>query len=174
MRSIVCARKIGRNGCQPLLLERPVLCGELSCDCAVVHGVACQLSKPTSVRTQVMDLLGPSLWDRWNREGQRMPEHLVACIAVEALTIIEHLHTKGYAQQPPRRRPGAADAQALMAAQGLWLHQNYAVAALFGAENKQSLSHDIACGNLHRALLWGQPARPYRRSQSLRICGSML
>ena len=44
---------------------------------------------------QVMDLLGPSLWDRWNKEGQRMPENLVACIAVEALTILEHLHSKG-------------------------------------------------------------------------------
>lgn len=42
-----------------------------------------------------MDLLGPSLWDRWNKEGQKMPEQLVACIAVEALTILECLHTKG-------------------------------------------------------------------------------
>ena len=50
-----------------------------------------------------MDLLGPSLWDRWNKEGQKMPEQLVACIAVEALTILQHLHNKGCAlsSRPP-------------------------------------------------------------------------
>jgi serine/threonine protein kinase len=44
----------------------------------------------------VMDVLGPSLWDVWNSQGQVMSQEMVACIAVEALTIIEKLHAKGY------------------------------------------------------------------------------
>lgn len=42
----------------------------------------------------VMDLLGPSLWDVWNQNGQMMSQEMVACIAVEALTIIEALHAR--------------------------------------------------------------------------------
>ena len=45
---------------------------------------------------QVMDLLGSSLWDIWNAEGQSMSEQYVACMAVEALTILEHMHRKGW------------------------------------------------------------------------------
>lgn len=44
----------------------------------------------------VMDLLGPSLWDVWSSAGQVMSQEMVACIAVEALTILESLHAKGY------------------------------------------------------------------------------
>ena len=44
----------------------------------------------------VMDLLGPSLWDVWNQHGQRVSQSMVACIAVEALSILEALHAKGY------------------------------------------------------------------------------
>lgn len=44
----------------------------------------------------VMDVLGPSLWDVWNSQGQVMSQEMVACIAVEALTILEKLHAKGY------------------------------------------------------------------------------
>jgi serine/threonine protein kinase len=43
-----------------------------------------------------MDVLGPSLWDVWNSQGQVMSQEMVACIAVEALTILEKLHHKGY------------------------------------------------------------------------------
>ena len=42
-----------------------------------------------------MDMLGPSLWDVWNEPDQLMSDQYVACIAVEALTILEHLHRKG-------------------------------------------------------------------------------
>ena len=42
-----------------------------------------------------MDLLGPSLWDVWNQEGQQLTAQYVACVAVEALTILEDLHKKG-------------------------------------------------------------------------------
>ena len=44
----------------------------------------------------VMDLLGPSLWDTWNTNGQIMSQEMVACIAVEALAILEHFHSKGF------------------------------------------------------------------------------
>lgn len=42
-----------------------------------------------------MDMLGPSLWDVWNTSGQSMSQEMVACIAVEALSILEALHKKG-------------------------------------------------------------------------------
>lgn len=43
-----------------------------------------------------MDMLGPSLWDVWNSQGQVMTQEMVACIAVEALSILKDLHSKGY------------------------------------------------------------------------------
>ena len=46
----------------------------------------------------VMDLLGSSLWDVWNQEGQQLTAQYVACVAVEALTILEALHAKGCAR----------------------------------------------------------------------------
>jgi serine/threonine protein kinase len=45
---------------------------------------------------QVMDVLGPSLWDVWNTQGQIMSSEMVACIAIEALVILRDLHSKGY------------------------------------------------------------------------------
>ncbi len=42
-----------------------------------------------------MDMLGPSLWDVWNQSGQVMSQEMVACIAVEALSILKELHSKG-------------------------------------------------------------------------------
>ncbi|BBN20191.1 hypothetical protein MPTK1_8g17200 [Marchantia polymorpha subsp. ruderalis] len=44
----------------------------------------------------VMDMLGPSLWDVWNSSGQAMSTEMVACIAVEALSILEKMHSRGY------------------------------------------------------------------------------
>ncbi|KAG2492391.1 hypothetical protein HYH03_009337 [Edaphochlamys debaryana] len=44
----------------------------------------------------VMDLLGPSLWDVWNQQGQHLSEAYVACVAMEALTILQALHSRGY------------------------------------------------------------------------------
>jgi serine/threonine protein kinase len=44
----------------------------------------------------VMDLLGPSLWDKWNTAGQSMSQEMVACVAIEALSILEPMHQKGY------------------------------------------------------------------------------
>ncbi|KAL5572678.1 hypothetical protein UlMin_022275 [Ulmus minor] len=44
----------------------------------------------------VMDILGPSLWDLWNTNNQMLSEEIVACIAVEAISILEQLHFKGF------------------------------------------------------------------------------
>ncbi|XP_057508947.1 casein kinase 1-like protein HD16 isoform X2 [Actinidia eriantha] len=43
-----------------------------------------------------MDMLGPSLWDVWNSSGQSMSSEMVACIAVESLSILEKMHSRGY------------------------------------------------------------------------------
>jgi hypothetical protein len=56
-----------------------------------VGGLACHLHG----FGQVMDMLGPSLWDVWNSQGQVMTQEMVACIAVEALSILKELHAKG-------------------------------------------------------------------------------
>jgi serine/threonine protein kinase len=44
----------------------------------------------------VMDLLGPSLWDAWNKNNTSMTKEMVACIAMEAIAILQAMHTKGY------------------------------------------------------------------------------
>ncbi|KAB1209221.1 Casein kinase I [Morella rubra] len=44
----------------------------------------------------VMDMLGPSLWDVWNSNNQMLSEEMVACIAVEAISILEQLHHRGF------------------------------------------------------------------------------
>ena len=44
----------------------------------------------------VMDILGPSFWDVWNSSGQAMSSEMVACIAVESLSILEKTHSRGY------------------------------------------------------------------------------
>lgn len=44
----------------------------------------------------VMDMLGPSLWDVWNNNSHTMSTEMVACIAIEAISILEKVHSKGY------------------------------------------------------------------------------
>ncbi|XP_051129637.1 casein kinase 1-like protein HD16 [Andrographis paniculata] len=44
----------------------------------------------------VMDMLGPSLWDVWNTNSHSMSIEMVACIAIEAISILEKLHSRGY------------------------------------------------------------------------------
>ncbi|KAF1878669.1 hypothetical protein Lal_00047340 [Lupinus albus] len=44
----------------------------------------------------VMDMLGPSLWDVWNSSSQTMSSEMVSCIAVESLSILEKMHSRGY------------------------------------------------------------------------------
>ena len=42
-----------------------------------------------------MDLLGPSLWDAWNSQTIDMTQQYVACVAMEAIIILQALHEKG-------------------------------------------------------------------------------
>uniref|UniRef100_A0A7N0T5C9 non-specific serine/threonine protein kinase n=1 Tax=Kalanchoe fedtschenkoi TaxID=63787 RepID=A0A7N0T5C9_KALFE len=44
----------------------------------------------------VMDMLGPSLWDVWNNSAHTMSIEMVACIAIESVSILEKIHSKGY------------------------------------------------------------------------------
>jgi serine/threonine protein kinase len=44
----------------------------------------------------VMDMLGPSLWDVWNTSNHMLSEEMVACIAVESISILEQLHIRGF------------------------------------------------------------------------------
>ncbi|KAF5748273.1 hypothetical protein HS088_TW04G00225 [Tripterygium wilfordii] len=44
----------------------------------------------------VMDMLGPSLWDVWNKNSHTMSTEMVACIAIEAISILEKMHSRGY------------------------------------------------------------------------------
>ncbi|KAH7565302.1 hypothetical protein JRO89_XS09G0183800 [Xanthoceras sorbifolium] len=44
----------------------------------------------------VMDILGPSLWDVWNSNSHTMSIEMVACIAIEAISILEKMHSRGY------------------------------------------------------------------------------
>ncbi|XP_061369572.1 casein kinase 1-like protein HD16 isoform X3 [Gastrolobium bilobum] len=44
----------------------------------------------------VMDILGPSLWDVWNNNSHTMSTEMVACIAIEAISILEKMHSRGY------------------------------------------------------------------------------
>ncbi|XWS17690.1 hypothetical protein CRYUN_Cryun33cG0089000 [Craigia yunnanensis] len=44
----------------------------------------------------VMDMLGPSLWDVWNNNSHTMSIEMVACIAIEAISILEKMNSKGY------------------------------------------------------------------------------
>ncbi|QCE02319.1 casein kinase 1-like protein HD16 [Vigna unguiculata] len=45
----------------------------------------------------VMDILGPSLWDVWNNSNSHaMSTEMVACIAIEAISILEKMHSRGY------------------------------------------------------------------------------
>ena len=48
-----------------------------------------------------MDLLGPSLWDIWSMKGQRITERHAACMAVEALSILQKIHAKRYVSADP-------------------------------------------------------------------------
>lgn len=42
-----------------------------------------------------MELLGPSLWDVWKKTEHSLSPEYAACVAVEALTILEDLHRRG-------------------------------------------------------------------------------
>ncbi|XVF01664.1 hypothetical protein REPUB_Repub04eG0107700 [Reevesia pubescens] len=60
------------------------------------HGVPKVHYKGKQGDYYVMDMLGPSLWDVWNSSGQAMSAEMVACIAVESLSILEKMHSEGF------------------------------------------------------------------------------
>nr|XP_004251171.2 casein kinase 1-like protein HD16 [Solanum lycopersicum] len=67
----------------------------------------------------VMDMLGPSLWDVWNNNSHMMSTEMVACIAIEAISILEKLHSRGYVHGDVKPEnfllgpPGTADEKKL-------------------------------------------------------------
>ncbi|KAL8204692.1 hypothetical protein R6Q57_010315 [Mikania cordata] len=63
-----------------------------------IHGVpkVHYKGKQGDYYVMVMDMLGSSLWDVWNSSGQSMLSEMIACIAVESLSILEKMHLKGY------------------------------------------------------------------------------
>ncbi|XP_052478020.1 casein kinase 1-like protein HD16 [Gossypium raimondii] len=69
--------------------------------CCGSHGVpkVHYKGKQGDYYVMVMDILGPSLWDVWNSSGQTMSAEMVACIAVESLSILEKMHSKGYVHE---------------------------------------------------------------------------
>ncbi|XP_024313087.1 casein kinase 1-like protein HD16 isoform X1 [Brachypodium distachyon] len=66
-----------------------------------------------------MDMLGPSLWDVWYSQGHEMSVRMVACIAVEAISILQNIHSKGFVHGDIKPenfllgQPGSADEKKL-------------------------------------------------------------
>ncbi|KAL6524055.1 Casein kinase 1-like protein hd16 [Orobanche minor] len=52
--------------------------------------------RQTEYYIMVMDILGSSLWDIWNSNSHTMSTEMVACIAIEAISILEKLHSRGF------------------------------------------------------------------------------
>ncbi|MCL7047245.1 hypothetical protein MKW94_013170 [Papaver nudicaule] len=67
----------------------------------------------------VMDMLGPNLSDAWCLSGKMMPVTKVACIAMEAISILEKIHLKGFVHGDVKPenfvlgQPGTADEKKL-------------------------------------------------------------
>ncbi|KAG6414501.1 hypothetical protein SASPL_127303 [Salvia splendens] len=67
----------------------------------------------------VMDMLGPSLWDLWNNNSNTMSIEMVECIAIEVISILEKLHSRGYVHVDVKPEnfllgtPGTADEKKL-------------------------------------------------------------
>ncbi|KAK1693684.1 hypothetical protein QYE76_010381 [Lolium multiflorum] len=63
-----------------------------------IHGVprVHYKGKQADYYIMIMDMLGPSLWDVWNNNSHSMSVEMVACIAIEAISILEKMHSKGY------------------------------------------------------------------------------
>ncbi|WCJ40853.1 Protein kinase family protein [Euphorbia peplus] len=67
----------------------------------------------------VMDMLGPSLWDVWNNNSHTMSTEMVGCIGIEAISILEQMHIRGYVHGDVKPenfllgRPGSPDEKKL-------------------------------------------------------------
>ncbi|PPR88838.1 hypothetical protein GOBAR_AA31839 [Gossypium barbadense] len=96
-------RKLGKGGFGQVFVGRRISGGtgcsgpdafEVALKFEHQNGKGCSSGPP--YEWQVMDMLGPSLWDVWNSNNQMLTEEMVACIAVEAISILEQLHLKGF------------------------------------------------------------------------------
>ncbi|XP_047086175.1 casein kinase 1-like protein HD16 [Lolium rigidum] len=76
-----------------------------------VHHMGCQ----GDYCILVMDMLGPSLKDVWYSQGQEVTFQMGACIAIEAISILEKIHSKGFVHGDVKPenfllgQPGSAD-----------------------------------------------------------------
>ena len=75
-------------------------CGELQSDRQSLYAAStmrqCDETRAlSSVTAQIMELLGPSLWDLCKEKEPILSVEFVAYIAIEALQILEGLHVKG-------------------------------------------------------------------------------
>ncbi|XP_051177807.1 casein kinase 1-like protein HD16 [Lolium perenne] len=76
-----------------------------------VHHMGCQ----GDYCILVMDMLGPSLKDVWYSQGQEVTFQMGACIAIEAILILEKIHSKGFVHGDVKPenfllgQPGSAD-----------------------------------------------------------------
>ncbi|CDP08183.1 unnamed protein product [Coffea canephora] len=85
------------------------------------HGIPCvhYKGRQSDYYIMVMDMLGPSLWDVWNNNSHTMSIEMVACIAIEAISILEKLHSRGYVHGDVKPEnfllgpPGTADEKKL-------------------------------------------------------------
>ncbi|RDX65587.1 Casein kinase 1-like protein HD16, partial [Mucuna pruriens] len=92
-------RKLGKGGFGQVFVgrrERATGAGAMEVALKFEHrnSKGCNYGPP--YEWQVMDILGPSLWDLWNSSSQTMSAEMVSCIAVESLSILEKMHSKGY------------------------------------------------------------------------------
>ena len=63
----------------------------------ILEQVPLAIHELSTVHTQIMQLLGPSLWDMWRENAQCLNTEFAACVAVEALNILRELHSRGWA-----------------------------------------------------------------------------
>jgi hypothetical protein len=57
---------------------------------------------------QIIELLGKSLWDLHARKSYVFTDHVLACIAMEAIIMLQHMHDHGCASSMHACRSSAA------------------------------------------------------------------
>ncbi|KAI4381900.1 hypothetical protein MLD38_007922 [Melastoma candidum] len=99
-------RKLGKGGFGQVYVGRRAASANSSGPLGVAlkfdhrNSKGCNYGPPYECRSiifweavMVMDILGPSLWDVWNNNSHVMSVEMVACTAIEALSILEKLHS---------------------------------------------------------------------------------
>ncbi|CAL5368005.1 unnamed protein product [Camellia sinensis] len=99
-------RKLGKGGFGQVYVGRQVTGGsghtgpdavEVALKFEHRNNKGCSYNPPYEwqVYSQVMDMLGRSLWDVWNTNNQMLSEEMVSCIVLEAISILQQLYFKG-------------------------------------------------------------------------------